>query len=144
MGAYYNGDDWKDRVEERIDPLISFPEWRIPLPGLATGVHYKIKDTRYSIRFTGFVQPQFSEAYTFATEVAGGVRLWVNDTLLIDHWTDNYTTTYTSPAISLQAGKKYAIKLEYFNADDRSALYLYWQSPSLPKELVPQSQLYAE
>jgi hypothetical protein len=141
-GAYYNGTDWSDSVETRVDPLISFPEWRIPLPGLATGVHYKIKDTRYSIRFTGYIQPQFTEDYIFTTEAAGGVRLWINDTLCIDRWRDDYTANYTSPAIALQAGKKYTIRLEYFNSDDRSALYLFWQSPSLPKELIPQSQLY--
>lgn len=142
--AYYNGTDWSDSVEARVDPLISFPEWRMPLPGLATGVHYKIKDTRYSIRFTGYIQPQFTEDYVFSTEAAGGVRLWVNDTLLIDRWRDNYTTTYTSPAIALEVGKKYTIRLEYFNSDDRSALYLFWQSASLPKELIPQSQMYGE
>ena len=143
-GVYYNGNEYDTAVEARIDPLISFPEWRIPLPGLATGVHYKIKDTRYSIRFTGFVQPQFTEAYTFTTEVAGGVRLWVNDKLLIDRWHDVYTTAHASPEIKLEAGKKYAIKLEYFNQDDRSALYLFWQSPSQPQELIPQSQLYQQ
>ncbi len=141
-GEYYNGNEYDTAVEDRIDPLISFPEWRIPLPGLATGVHYKIKDTQYSIRFTGYIQPQFTEAYTFATEVAGGVRLWVNDKLLIDRWHDLYTTTHTSPEVKLEAGKKYTIKLEYFNQDDRSALYLFWQSPSQPQELIPQTQLY--
>jgi hypothetical protein len=141
-GVYYNGNEYDTAVEDRIDPVISFPEWRIPLPGLATGVHYKIKDTKYSIRFTGFVQPQFTEDYTFATEVAGGVRLWVNDKLLIDRWYDLYTTTHTSPEIKLEAGKKYAIKLEYFNQDDRSALYLFWQSASQPQQLIPQTQLY--
>ena len=143
-GAYYNGTDLSDPVETRIDPLISFPEWRIPLPGLATGVHYKIKDTRYSIRFTGYIQPQFAEDYIFSTEAAGGVRLWINDTLRIDHWRDDYTSTYVSSAIALEAGKKYSIRLEYFNSDDRSALYLFWQSASVPKELIPQSQLYGE
>ncbi|MBO9203287.1 MULTISPECIES: PA14 domain-containing protein [Niastella] len=143
-GVYYNGNEWGVAVEDRIDPLISFPEWRIPLPGLATGVHYKIKDTRYSIRFSGFIQPQFSEDYTFSTEVAGGVRLWVNDKLLIDRWQELYTAIHKSAQIKLEAGKKYAIKLEYFNQDDRSALYFFWQSPSLPLELVPQSQLYLD
>jgi hypothetical protein len=107
-------------------------------------VHYKLKDTRYSIRFTGSIQPQFTEDYLFSTEVAGGVRLWIDDKLLIDSWQDNYTTTHTSSPITLEAGKKYRIRLEYFNKDDRSALYLFWQSKSLPRELVPQSQLYVE
>jgi hypothetical protein len=76
--------------------------------------------------------------------VAGGIRLWVNSTLLIDRWQEHYTTTYTAEPIALEAGKKYRIRLEYFNTDDRSSLYLFWQSPSLKKELVPQSQLYSE
>ena len=114
------------------------------MPGLATGVHYKIKDTRYSIRFTGSIQPQFTEDYIFSTEVGGGVRLWINDNLIIDRWQDNYTTTHASSAIALEAGKKNRIRLEYFNRDDRSSLYLFWQSRSLPRELVPQSQLYVE
>jgi hypothetical protein len=143
-GVYYNGNEFDDSAERRIDPLISFPEWRIPLPGLETGVHYKIKDTRYSIRFTGSIEPQFTEDYSFSVEVGGGVRLWINDKLLIDRWQDNYTTTHTSSPIALDAGKKYRIRLEYFNRDDRSSLYFFWQSKSLPRELVPQSQLYAE
>lgn len=143
-GVYYNGDNFDDSAETRIDALISFPEWLLPLPGLATGVHYKIKDLRYSIRFTGSVQPQFSGDYIFSTEVGGGVRLWINDKLLIDHWQEHYTTTYDAAPIALEAGKKYRIRLEYFNNDDRSSLYLFWQSQSLPKELVPQSQLYSE
>ncbi|OQP51229.1 PA14 domain-containing protein [Niastella populi] len=143
-GVYFNGSDFDDSVETRIDPLISFPEWLIPIPGHATGVHYRIRDLRYSIRLTGSVQPQFTEDYIFSIEAGGGVRLWVNDKLIIDRWRDVYTATYTSDAIHLEAGKKYAIRLEYFNKDDRSSLYFYWQSPSLPMELVPQSQLYSE
>jgi hypothetical protein len=143
-GVYYNGHAFDDSVASRIDPLISFPEWLLPMPGLATGVHYTIKDTRYSIRFTGSIQPQFTEDYIFSTQVAGGIRLWVNDKLLIDRWQETYTTTHTAAPVALEAGKKYRIRLEYFNTDDRTALYLFWQSPSLKKELVPQSQLYAE
>jgi hypothetical protein len=144
MGVYYNGNDFDDSIEHRIDPLISFPEWLLPMPGQATGVHYKIKDTRYSIRFTGSIQTQFTEDYIFSTEAGGGVRLWINDKLLIDRWQEKYTTTHTSSGIELEAGKKYRIRLEYFNRDDRSSLYLFWQSKSLPRELVPQSQLYVE
>jgi hypothetical protein len=80
--------------------------------------------------------------YKFSVLTGGGVRLWIDGKLLIDKWSDVYTTTYTSPGIALQAGKRYTIRLEYLNNDDRSALYLYWQSTSQPKQLVPQTQLY--
>lgn len=40
-------------------------------------------------------------------------------------------------------GKSYDIKLEYFNTDERSICTLEWSSPSLKREFVPMSQLYA-
>ena len=141
-GEYFNNTDLTGLAETRIDPLINFVEWQMPLPGLTTGVHYKISDLKYSIRFTGFIQPQYSEAYKFNLQTGGGVRLWVDGKLIIDKWSDMYPTTVTSTAINLVAGKQYAVKIEYINNDNRSELYLYWQSASQPKQLVPQSQLY--
>lgn len=142
LGQYFNNTDFTDLAETRIDPVINFPEWQLPLPGALTGVHYKIKDQTYSIRFTGYFQAQFSEAYKFLVATGGGVRLWVDGKLVVDKWADTYTTTYTSPAITLVAGQRYAIELDYMNTDALSSLYLYWQSASQPKQLMPQTQLY--
>jgi hypothetical protein len=144
QGQYFDNTDFTNLVETRIDPLINFPEWQIPLPGAATGVHHLVTDAKYSIRWTGYIEPQFNEAYKFSLNTGGGSRLWIDGKLIIDKWSEVYPTTYTSSSISLQAGKRYSIRLEYFNNDDRSALYLYWQSASLKKELVPQSQLYIQ
>lgn len=142
QGQYFNNTDLSGLAFSRRDPLINFPEWQLPLPGQETGVHNTIKDETYSIRFTGFIQPQYNEAYRFSILTGGGVRLWIDGKLLIDKWEDVYPTTFTSPTIGLQGGRQYSIRLEYLNNDDRSSLYLYWQSTSLKKELIPQTQLY--
>lgn len=142
LGQYYNNTDFTDPAFSRIDPLINFPEWVIPLPGRETGVHNTIKDETYSARWTGYIEPQYNESYKFSVMTGGGIRLWIDGKLLIDKGSDVYQTTYASPSITLQAGRRYLIRLEYVNNDDRSSLYLYWQSPSLKKELIPQSQLY--
>jgi uncharacterized protein (DUF2141 family) len=143
-GEYFNNSDLTSPAFTRIDPIIFFDEWMIPIPGNATGVHYSITDKSYSARYTGFIEPQFNETYTFKVTYGGGVRLYVNNILIINKWTEAYPNTYTSASIPLQAGKKYAIKLDYFNTDDKSKLMLYWQSTSLKQEPVPQSQLYPE
>jgi PA14 domain-containing protein/K319-like protein len=109
---------------------------------METGVHHNIKDETFSIRFTGFIEPQFSESYRFSIQTGGGVRLWVDGKLLLDKWNDMYPTTLTSSSINLVAGKQYAIKIEYLNNDDRSGLYLNWQSASQSLQMVPQPQLY--
>ena len=40
----------------------------------------------FSVRWTGQVQPQFGETYTFHVTADDGVRLWVRGQLLIDRW----------------------------------------------------------
>ena len=37
-----------------------------------------------SIEWEGFILPEFSEDYSFEVNCNDGVRLWVNDVLLID------------------------------------------------------------
>ena len=70
------------------------------------------------------------------------MRLWVNDQLLIDNWTDHLTTE-NSGAITLVAGQTYDLRLEYYNGPCCGAVAkLLWSSASQTKEVIPQSQLY--
>lgn len=143
-GQYFNNTDFTNPAFTRVDPLINFPEWQLPLPGKETGVHNIIADETYSARWTGYIEPQYNEPYKFSVLTGGGIRLWIDGKLLLDKWGDLYPTTFTTTGIGLQAGKRYPVKIDYLNNDDRSALYLYWQSTSLKKELIPQSQLYTQ
>ena len=43
----------------------------------------------WSARWTGEVQPQFSENYTFSTLADDGVRVWVNGQEIINRWTNH-------------------------------------------------------
>jgi hypothetical protein len=104
--------------------------------------HHKLENNKYSIRYTGEVMPQYDADYTFYTEAGGGVRLWVNDSLIIDHWYEQYPALITSEKIKLRTGQRYKIRLEYFNEDDRSGINLYWSCDSLERQYVPQSQLF--
>lgn len=95
----------------------------------------------FTIMWTGAVQPQFNETYTFYTTTDDGVRLWVNGQLVVDEWVDQAATQWGG-ALSLAAGQKYPITMEYYeNAVDASAV-LSWSSPSTAKAVIPQSQLY--
>ena len=96
----------------------------------------------FSVRWTGQVQAQYSEAYTFSTRSDDGVRLWVNGKKLIDHWTD-HAVREARGTITLQAGKKYDIKLEYYEHQGKAVCQLRWSSASQAKQVIPQSRLYA-
>jgi PA14 domain/Cellulase (glycosyl hydrolase family 5) len=90
----------------------------------------------YSLRFSGVLTPKVSEKYTLYTVSDDGVRLWINNKLLIDNWTSHAKTT-DSAVIELFAGKKADIKIEFFNGKYGAMLNLLWKSGSLQKQLIP-------
>lgn len=133
-GEYYAGEHLTELKTARVDRQINF-QWDNSAP--AEGVD---NDT-FSVRWTGQIEPRFSEDYTFTAEAHGGIRLWIDGTLLADDWQAHNMSTQ-SAAVQLQAGKKYDIQMEYREVNGEAEAHLYWESDSQPREAVPQSQLY--
>jgi hypothetical protein len=48
----------------------------------------RVDRKKFSVRWSGMVEAPLTEAFTFSTYVPHecGVRLWVNDLLVIDDW----------------------------------------------------------
>lgn len=133
-GAYYNNMDFTGSSFVRNDTTLNF-NWGSNAPHSQLGV-----DT-FSARWTGQIQPRFSEAYTFFTTSDDGVRLWVNNQLIINNWTD-HGATQNQGQITLAAGQKYDIKLEYYENSGSATINLEWQSANQVRQVVPQTQLY--
>jgi hypothetical protein len=104
--------------------------------------HPFIDGDTFSARWIGAVEPRFSETYTFSTSSDEGVRLWVDNQLIIDGWA-SHTVTQHSGTIALTGGQRYAIRLEYYENTGPAVIELKWWSPSQPREVVPRSQLYS-
>ena len=100
-----------------------------------------ISADNFTVIWTGAVQPQFEEIYTFYTRVDDGVRLWVNGQLVVDRWIDQAPTEWNG-SIAVHAGQKYPITMEYYENGGGAVAQLSWSSPSTAKTIVPQSQLY--
>jgi hypothetical protein len=135
QAEYFNNPDFTGTSVRRVDPTINF-EWQERSP--AEG----IDPYTYSVRWTGQVEPRFSETYTFSTLSDDGVRLWVNGQKIIDNWT-KHPTTVNWGYIALEAGNKYDMRMEYFQNYGGAVAKLRWSSHSQRKEAVPTSQLYA-
>ncbi len=95
----------------------------------------------FSVRWTGQLEPAYSETYTFTTTSDDGVRLWVDGRLIIDNWTDHAATTNTG-TVTLVAGRKVDLVMEYFENEGLATARLEWSSPSQRAEVVPQERLY--
>lgn len=88
--------------------------------------------TQFSVRWTGQVEPKYSEDFTFYVRSNDGARLWVDGKLIIDRWVEQ-TETEVSGNIRLEGGVSYPIKLEYFYTGGQAAAKLLWSSASQPK-----------
>ena len=134
-GQYYNNSEFKSLVLTRVDQTIDF-NWGEGSPDSS------IDSETYSIRWTGEVEPHFSENYTFYTNTDDGVRLRVNNQLIIDNWVDQ-AATEVSGTINLNAGTQYDIEMEYYENSGDAVAQLSWSSLNHPKEIIPRSQLFS-
>lgn len=118
----------------RMDATVNF-DWNTIGPDPTIG------RTLFTTRWTGSVQPQFDEAYTFYATADDGVRLWVNGQLLANEWADGGPNTYQG-SITLKAQQLYNIRMEYYQNNNGAEAMLAWSSPSTAQTIIPQTQLY--
>ena len=131
--TYFSDTTLTTPVVARLDDTLNFswgtgsPDSRVPVDN-------------FSARWTGKIKPTVSATYTFYTDVAGGVRLWVNGQELVNNWTPHALTTNTGK-IALTAGTSYDIKVEYEVGTQSATAKLSWSTSSAAKAIIPQSVL---
>ncbi|MCP4047395.1 MAG: putative baseplate assembly protein [Gammaproteobacteria bacterium] len=133
-GEYFNNKDLTRRKLSRTDATVNF-DWGTgsPDPSIGAGT--------FSVRWTGWVQTPSTGTYTFYTESDDGVRLWVNDQLVINNWSV-HGVTEDSGSISLNSNEKYNIRLEFYENTGLAVIKLYWAPPGQSKQIIPQGRLY--
>jgi hypothetical protein len=135
-GQYFNSANFTDPALTRVDATVNF-NWGTGSPAANIGA-----DT-FSARWTGQVQATSTGTYRFYTSTDDGVRLWVNNQLLVDRWKNQSATEY-SGTIALTAGQKYSIKLEYYENTGHAVAKLSWLPPGGEKRVIPTANLLTE
>ena len=119
----------------RLDEKINF-NWGSGSPAAA------VSNDVFKARWTGKLRPLTNDTYTFYVTASDGVRLYINNQLLIDNWTDKAITA-TSAQITLQKNIDYDIRLEYYNNTAAASCILQWSAAGICKKNIPSSQLFA-
>lgn len=96
----------------------------------------------FSARWTGWIEAVSSGPTTLRTVSDDGVRVWIDDRLVIDNWT-GHAATNNDAAVSMVAGRRYRITMEYFDGGWSATARLLWQLPSATGFVpVPATRLY--
>lgn len=133
---YYDDVSFTEYRGRRNEGSVDY-DWGLGAPDVVT------QPDSFSIRWTGQVRPLYTEEYTLSVRSDDQIRLWIDDTLLIDQWLER-PLSEDSEKISLEAGKKYNIRLEYADVKGESSIEFSWSSDTQHKEIIPQNLLYPD
>jgi hypothetical protein len=129
---YFNGRNFNTPILTRIDPTIDFTWPAAPAPG--------VDPDNFSVRWTGTINPAWTEDYTFVVAVDNGVRLRVNGALLIDKFGDDVNGWFNATA-RLTAGVPAHLSIEYKEEYGGAGITVYWYSARQNWEPLTTSRL---
>jgi beta-glucosidase len=117
-GEYFNNRNVEGNpVLTRIDNQLEFDWPWSPGDG--------VTDDDFSIRWTGYIQSEKSFDGWLGLSSDDGIRMWVDDQLVIDNWTKGATSMVTTPK-NIEAGKKYKVRIEMWEGGWGARAHLRW------------------
>ena len=136
LGTYWaNQTETGTPAGSRTDGTVNF-DWGTSGPGA-----FGIGPYNFSARWTGTVEAPVTGTYTFTTKSDDGVRLSVNGATVISDWTD-HAPTVDSGTVSLTAGQKVPITMDYYQNGGGAVAKLSWSYPGTAQQVIPQTRLY--
>ncbi|CAD0003911.1 glycoside hydrolase family 3 N-terminal domain-containing protein [Flavobacterium chungangense] len=117
-GEYFNNRNLEGTPAlTRIDSQLEF-DWP-----WAPGDGVNVDD--FSIRWTGYIQSDKSFDGWLGLSSDDGIRMWVDNQLVIDNWTKGATSIVTTPK-NIEAGKKYKVRIEMWEGGWGARAHLRW------------------
>jgi alpha-D-xyloside xylohydrolase len=127
-GSYYRGADFKHLVAERVDRSIDIAlSSKEKKPNQL--IHPSLPEGPASVRWAGEVEPDVTGDYTFQTFSNNGIKLWVDDRLVISHWRQGWLPWKDVAKVRLEAKRRYKIRLEWSKDQGMETVQLLWKTP---------------
>ena len=133
VAQYFHNADFTGLADTRVQAVNH--NWGSGSPGMG------LDADSFSVRWSGQVQAEFSQTYTFRVLSDERARVWVDGQLLIDDWAP-HVRRFQSGTIALAAGQKYDIRVDYADLSGVAQIELSWSSASQPLEIIPAANLF--
>lgn len=127
LGEYFA--DYAVPALTRVDPSLHF-EWPDGTrPSLNVGEDF------FSVRWTGALVPRYSEPYTLYVTSDDGVRVWLDDRLVLDSWVGRFPAE-DRIAVTFTADQPVNLRIDYFEVNLGAVVKLEWESASQRREVI--------
>jgi len=126
-GEYFSNKDLRGQpVFVRDDPAVDF-EWGLGNPGPGIG------QDRFSVRWTREVEFAAGN-YLFHFVVDDGVRMWLDDWVVLDQWQDGIRRGYIAGFEGLSAGR-HTVRVEYYENVGEAVIRFWWTAASTQQSI---------
>lgn len=118
---YFNNNELKGQpVFSTTDANLN-PYWHnlSPAPG--------VDPERFSVRWSGFLSVPVTALYELEYRADDYGRLFIDNNLFIDHWSEEWKNRGDRYRIRLEAGKKIPVTIEYAKSDGNAGMWLNWR-----------------
>ena len=127
-GSYYAG-AFESLVATRVDPAIA-----IAVPSAAKQPNRRIHDALppegpISVRWEGAVEATEKGDHLFQLYSNGGIRMWVDDRLVADHWRQGWLPWIDLAKVPLEKGR-HRLKVEWSKDQGMETVRLLWKTPA--------------
>lgn len=128
--SYYAGADFVQLVDRRVEAKID-----VAIPDAVKLPNHDINPALpatggCSVRWEGFIMPEASGRHTFETFSNCGIKLWIDDRLVMDHWRQGWLPWLEIAQVPLEAGRRHKLKLEWSRDEGMPTVRLRWKTPA--------------
>ncbi len=132
--SYYAGTDFTRLVARRVEAKID-----LAIPDSVKLPNHDINPALpaqggCSVRWEGFITPEVSGRHTFESFSNCGLRLWVDDRLVMDHWRQGWLPWLEIAQVPLEAGRRHKLKLEWSRDEGMPTVRLRWKTPATDQD----------
>ena len=129
-GFYYSGAHFDRLIAQRTDPKIDINlNGETPHPNRL--IHPDLPDGDASVRWEGTLLAPETGDYLFQAFSNDGIKVWINDHLVMNHWRQSWLPWKNLARVHLDAGHRYPVRVEW--SKDQGGLIdmtLTWKTPS--------------
>ncbi len=127
-------------VLTRPDPEIDFNWGNGDIRGENSPAE-SINVNNFSARWSGELEVDLTDTYTFQITANNGFRLWLDEQPIIDFWDNGTASSRQSEPLELLGGNTYSIRMEYFEGEDTAIAQLFWENSARERHIIPQAAL---
>ena len=142
-GSYYSGADFKHLVGERVDRVIDIAlssKEKKPNSLIYAG----LPEGNASVRWAGEVEAEVTGDYTFQTFSNSGIKMWIDDRLVINHWRQGWLPWKEVAKVRLEGKRRHKLRLEWSKDQNMETVQLLWKPPAPVGTLRASTSLWSE